>query len=275
LRSDYKNPHTIAHKVLADRIAKRDPGNKPKPGDRLRFLFIRHKGGGGGRVLLGDRVETPEYVLQNKLPIDYNYYITNQLMKPLQQLLGLAVLPIYKHKFLTAHESKSRQLLQQLQRLEMAELKMPLKDLPRGGGEVYTQIEVFMKRREQILAKEIKKLLFEDILNRIKNTAAGNQPIRDLWKQTTPTDLSGNLLLGIGLAQKRKFVAKQSPMVLPRSMSSPSSSSSPSSVASMIASTITPPTPTQKTKAKPKTSSKPREVPTQPSLKSFLVTNKK
>ena len=29
LRSNYKNPRQIAHKVLADRIAKRDPGNKP------------------------------------------------------------------------------------------------------------------------------------------------------------------------------------------------------------------------------------------------------
>ena len=27
-----KNPSQIAHRVLADRIAQRDPGNKPKPG---------------------------------------------------------------------------------------------------------------------------------------------------------------------------------------------------------------------------------------------------
>jgi hypothetical protein len=40
LRSDYKNPNQIAHKVLADRIAERDPGNKPKPGDRIRFAYI-------------------------------------------------------------------------------------------------------------------------------------------------------------------------------------------------------------------------------------------
>ena len=32
LRSNYKNPQQIAHKVLADRIAKRDPGNKPSSG---------------------------------------------------------------------------------------------------------------------------------------------------------------------------------------------------------------------------------------------------
>jgi len=40
LRSTYKNPDQIAHKVLADRIAKRDPGNKPKSGDRIPYVYI-------------------------------------------------------------------------------------------------------------------------------------------------------------------------------------------------------------------------------------------
>ena len=35
LRSGYKNPNQIAHKVLADRIGKRDSGNKPSIGDRI------------------------------------------------------------------------------------------------------------------------------------------------------------------------------------------------------------------------------------------------
>ena len=34
LRSFYKNPQQIAHKVLADRMGIRDPGNKPGPGDQ-------------------------------------------------------------------------------------------------------------------------------------------------------------------------------------------------------------------------------------------------
>lgn len=40
LRGDYKNPQQIAHRVLADRIGQRDPGNKPKPGDRMKFVHI-------------------------------------------------------------------------------------------------------------------------------------------------------------------------------------------------------------------------------------------
>ena len=40
LRSFYKNPQGVAHKVLADRITARDPGNKPGPGDRIPFVYI-------------------------------------------------------------------------------------------------------------------------------------------------------------------------------------------------------------------------------------------
>ena len=39
LRGYYKNPQSIAHKVLADRIAERDPGNKPKPNDRIPYAY--------------------------------------------------------------------------------------------------------------------------------------------------------------------------------------------------------------------------------------------
>ena len=38
--SDVINPQSIAHKVLADRIAFRDPGNKPKPNDRIPMLIL-------------------------------------------------------------------------------------------------------------------------------------------------------------------------------------------------------------------------------------------
>ncbi len=40
LKSDYKNPSAIAHKVLADRMAERDPGNKPQSNDRIPYCYI-------------------------------------------------------------------------------------------------------------------------------------------------------------------------------------------------------------------------------------------
>ena len=40
LNSYYKNPQSIPHKVLADRIGERDPGNKPKANDRIPYAYI-------------------------------------------------------------------------------------------------------------------------------------------------------------------------------------------------------------------------------------------
>ena len=108
LRADYKNPKSIAHKVLADRIGERDPGNKPKSNDRIPFVYViikeletifdinnKYKSGKNkGRyrkksILQGDRVEHPDYILKNRVDIDYGFYITNQIMKPILQLLEL------------------------------------------------------------------------------------------------------------------------------------------------------------------------------------------
>ena len=38
--SSYANPTQIAHKVLADRIGGRDPGNKPQVNDRIPYCYI-------------------------------------------------------------------------------------------------------------------------------------------------------------------------------------------------------------------------------------------
>ena len=50
------------------------------------------------KSLLGEKIETPDYIIENKLKIDYNYYITNQLMKPLQQLYGLSLESIWANR---------------------------------------------------------------------------------------------------------------------------------------------------------------------------------
>ena len=51
-------------------------------------MYIKCKKKG---ALQGDKIETPEFVKENKLEIDYNHYITNQVMKPVQQLFALVL----------------------------------------------------------------------------------------------------------------------------------------------------------------------------------------
>lgn len=91
LRAYYADPSRIAHKVLADRIGERDPGNKPKPNDRLGFVYINKTEMPGKKLLQGDKIETPDFIKKNDLQPDYKHYITNQIMKPILQVLAIVV----------------------------------------------------------------------------------------------------------------------------------------------------------------------------------------
>jgi DNA polymerase elongation subunit (family B) len=92
LRSYYKNPQGIAHKVLADRIGVREPGNKPGSGDRIPYVYIVAP----PKVKQGEKIETPSYVISAKLKLDYSFYITNQIMKPVSQVFGLILEEVSK-----------------------------------------------------------------------------------------------------------------------------------------------------------------------------------
>lgn len=88
LRAEYANPDQIAHKVLAERIGDRDPGNKPKANDRIAFIYFDSTKTRETKKQ-GDRIETPEYMVAHNLRPDYTHYITNQIQKPLTQLFRL------------------------------------------------------------------------------------------------------------------------------------------------------------------------------------------
>lgn len=88
LRTDYADRTRIVHAVLADRIAVRDPGNKPQSNDRIPYAYIEVK---GVPKLQGDRVETPDFITKHNLKLDYTFYITNQIMKPCLQFLELVI----------------------------------------------------------------------------------------------------------------------------------------------------------------------------------------
>jgi DNA polymerase elongation subunit (family B) len=98
LRSAYKNPGQIAHKVLADRIGVRDPGNKPRAGDRIQYMYVQTA---EKKKLQGDKIETPEFIKANGLVPDYTHYVSNQIMKPLLgvfELVDLAELPDFNRE---------------------------------------------------------------------------------------------------------------------------------------------------------------------------------
>ncbi len=160
LRSGYKNPKQIAHKVLADRMGRRDPGNKPRPGDRIAFAYFQNP---NRKALQGDKIETPEYIKENKLKLNYEFYITNQLMKPLQQLFALVLedLPGFKKKKGYTLRTWKRQLA----------------DL----NKQYSDPVQLRKKEEMLRNKEVKELLFQEHLRGAEQLRTGNQNITSFF----------------------------------------------------------------------------------------------
>jgi DNA polymerase elongation subunit (family B) len=158
LRSGYKNPKTIAHKVLADRITTRDPGNKPAPGDRIPFVYISTK---DKKALQGDKIETPTFIIDNKLKIDYSFYITNQIMKPVQQVFALVLEKIW------AMQNK---------RPKLNKFKRDVENLRKEYSDIENS-EKLEEKIEKMRCKEIKELLFDEYLRETNNEKSGVQSL--------------------------------------------------------------------------------------------------
>lgn len=71
-----------AHVELAMRMRKRDPGSAPNVGDRVAYVIIQAAKGAPAY----EKSEDPVWVLDHNLPIDTEYYLTNQLSNPLMRI---------------------------------------------------------------------------------------------------------------------------------------------------------------------------------------------
>jgi hypothetical protein len=159
LRSGYKNPKSVAHKVLSDRISARDPGNKPCSGDRIPFVYINCL---NKSALQGEKIETPQFIIENELKIDYSFYITNQIMKPVQQVFALVLEKIWIMQNNTAKSKKFRDEVAALRRNAITD-------------------EAFEDKVEQLKNREIKAILFDEYLRKTTNTKMGNQSLMNFF----------------------------------------------------------------------------------------------
>ena len=162
LRSGYKNPAQIAHKVLADRIGRRDSGNKPSIGDRIPFVYIENP---DRKALQGERIETPDYITANKIKINYSFYITNQIMKPIQQVFALVLEDMKDFKKKKGHTLRSWK----------KELEVLHKE--------YSDTEIRKKKEDVLRNKEVKALLFDAYLRKTDNLKNGLTSITSFYKK--------------------------------------------------------------------------------------------
>ena len=184
LNSSYKNPKQIAHKVLADRIAEREPGNKPTSGDRIPFVYIinpekvrisKLKGAekkNAPKILQGDCIEIPSYIKANAdtCKIDYTHYISHQLMNPLSQLFALALEDIWKMK-------KKLTALRQFEK-DLALVKEKFINDPKNKDLNPEELdEKLLKKMAAFREKKTAALIFDPFIKKLKNEADKNQDI--------------------------------------------------------------------------------------------------
>jgi DNA polymerase delta subunit 1 len=99
LASEYKVP--MPHVTVRDKIRARAPGSEPQQGDRVPFVIVK----GEGRMY--EKAEDPAWVREKNVPLDFQYYFTNQFKKPVQDLLEPLVSAdlIFDKKFMAKTES--------------------------------------------------------------------------------------------------------------------------------------------------------------------------
>ena len=161
LRGFYKNPQQIAHKVLADRMKKRDPGSAPQSNDRVPYVYIQTKEDKNKKLLQGEKIEDPKFIIENNLTPDYGHYISNQIMKPCLQLYSMVLedLDGYKHKNDKNYwKKKAETLMEEKQDQKKVDDKI-----------------------KQLREKEVEELLFSKYLTKIDNKKKGIKTITEFF----------------------------------------------------------------------------------------------
>ena len=170
LRSFYKCPQSIAHKVLADRIGLREPGNKPTSGDRIAYVyFVTPKTSKGKKILQGDKIETPAFIRENGLRIDYSFYISNQIMKPLLQLFGL----VLEELWIIGKKKTSKKGKVKIFQTAVDKIRAEAPDDKKADEKI-----------AKLKDKEVKAWIFDEYLTKMNNVKNGNREITSFYEKT-------------------------------------------------------------------------------------------
>ena len=112
-------------------------------GDRIAYVYIKNK---SKSALQGDKIEIPSYIKENKLEINYAFYITNQIMKPVQQVFALVLEQMTDFKKRKGHTLRRWHT-------QLRELK-----------KLHPDPETYKKKEDAVRNKEVKAMLFDTFL---------------------------------------------------------------------------------------------------------------
>ena len=129
--------------------------------NRVPYIYIQVKENKKVKLLQGDKIEDPKYVVENELTPDYGHYISNQLMKPCLQLYSMILeeLDGYKHKNDKDYwKNKEKSLMEEK------------KDKKKVDDKI-----------KQLREKEVEELLFSEYLTKIDNKKNGVRTIGEFF----------------------------------------------------------------------------------------------
>jgi hypothetical protein len=86
LKKEYKSVQP--HVVVTEMIRERHPGSEPRAGDRVPFVYLDV---GNPKAKTTDMAEDPAYAEERGLALNYEYYLTNCLVRPLATILDMFV----------------------------------------------------------------------------------------------------------------------------------------------------------------------------------------
>jgi DNA polymerase elongation subunit (family B) len=173
LRTNYVNPASIAHAALADKMAQRDPGNKPQSNDRIPYVFIHKDVKKGEKVLQGDKVEHPQYIKENpgKCKPDFMYYLEHQIKAPCVQLFALE--------------------LEQLDGYKANWMDVKILEKMKEKGKNEKEIE---DKRIALREAEAEKLLIGEIVQTYENKLSRTQLITNFFTKRGNDDLANEFM---------------------------------------------------------------------------------
>jgi hypothetical protein len=173
LRTNYVNPASIAHAALADKMAQRDPGNKPQSNDRIPYVFIHKDVKKGEKLLQGDKVEHPQYIKENpgKCKPDFMYYLEHQIKAPCVQLFALE--------------------LEQLDGYKANWMDEKILEKMKEKGKNEKEIE---DKRIALREAEAERLLIGEIVQTYENKLSGTQLITNFFTKRGKDDLANEFM---------------------------------------------------------------------------------
>ena len=158
LKSSYKNPESIAHKVLADRANSRGT-NSFTSNDRIPYVHVVVPAKKGDKLLQGDRIETPEFATAHKLKLDYKHYLEKQIETPVAQVFALVL------KQLAGYQCRR------------AEYDKMLRTAERSADD---------KKIQDTRTKIAADILFRDVYLEYERKLSGNKSLKDFFTAANP-----------------------------------------------------------------------------------------